>query len=86
MFKRYAVTLFGVFITQQKTSTPLSLKRYLCDICAFLNSLCNLESFQFCVFACAWCGVCVCVCVCVCVSIVFCNFDALQTTPLSEIP
>ena len=41
---------------------------------------------QLAVFS-VWCmHVCVCVCVCVCVSIVFGIFDALQTTPLSEIP
>ena len=65
MFKSYAITLRRVFITQQKISTPLSAKRYLCEICAFLNSLCYLDSFWFCVFACVQC-VCVCVCVCVC--------------------
>ena len=64
MFKSYTITLCRVFITQQKISTPLSAKRYLCYICGFLNSLCNWESFRFCVFACVWCGVCVCVCVC----------------------
>ena len=71
MFKSYAFTLCGVFITQQKASTPLSAKRYLCDICAFLNSLCNWESFRFCVFACVWCGVHVCACVCVCVFLLY---------------
>ena len=65
MFKCYAITLCTVFITQQKISTPLSAKRYLCEICAFLNSLCYLDSFWFCVFACVQC-VCVCVCVCAC--------------------
>ena len=39
-----------------------------------------VRAYDVCVY------VCVCVCVCVCVSIVFCIFDALQTTPLSEIP
>ena len=79
MFKTYAITLCRVYITQEKIRTPLSAKRYLCDICAFLNSLCNWDSFQFCMFACVWC-------VCVYVSIVFCIFDALQPPPLSEIP
>ena len=51
--------LCRVFITQQKISTPLSAKRYLCDIWAFLNSLCNWESFWLCVHVRA-CDVYVC--------------------------
>ena len=73
------IALYRVFITEEKISTYLSAKRYLCNICAFLNRLYNWESFRFCVFACVWY-------VYVCVSIVFCIFDALQTTRLSEIP
>ena len=76
MFKSFTITLCRVFITQQKKSTPLSAKRYLCDICAFLNILCNLESFRI--------GVCVRV-VFECVYF-YCIFDALQTTPLSKTP
>ena len=76
MFKSYAITICRVFITQQKIGTPLSAKRCLCDICAFLNSLCYLDSFWFCVFACMQCVHCVCVCVCVfvCVCVCVCVF------------
>ena len=63
MLKSFAITLCRVFITQQKISTPLSAKIYLCDIYVFLNSLCNWESFLL------W--VCACVRARVCVSIVF---------------
>ena len=80
MFKSFAITLCRVFITQQKISTPLSAKRYLCDICAFLNILCNWESFRICV-----CVRVVFQCVFVCVYF-YCIFDALQTTSLSKIP
>ena len=78
MLKSFAAGLCRVFITQQNISTPLSAKRYLCDICAFLNSLCNWESFRLCMCV---CDVYVYVCVCF-----YCVFDVLQTTPLSEIP
>ena len=66
MFKSYAITLCRVFITQQKISTSLRAKRYLCGICVILNSLFNwlVQLVQFCVFVCVW-HVCVCVCVCV---------------------
>ena len=69
MFKSFVITLCRVFITQQKIRTPLSAKRYSCVICAFLNSLCNWDSFRLCVFMRAVC-VCVCVCLCVCVCVV----------------
>ena len=55
----YAITLCRVFITQQKNQYTFKCKRYLCDIRAFLNSLCNWESFWFYVFARVWCVVCV---------------------------
>ena len=72
MFKCYAITLCTVFITQQKISTPLSAKRYLCDICAFLNSMCNWDSFRFCVLACV---------MCVCVFLLFFVFLILLNQP-----
>ena len=49
-------------------STPLNTKRYLCDICTFLNILCNWESFRLCV-----CVPLVCECVFVCLSLKNCN-------------
>ena len=61
MFKSFAIKLCRVFITQQKISTHLSVKKYLCDIFCFLNSLRNWESFRFCVCVCVR-GVCMCVC------------------------
>ena len=80
MLKRIAITLCRVFITQQKISTSLSAQTYLCDICVFFNSFFNWESFLLCVCMCVFV---VCVCVCVCFYFVS---DALQTTPLHEIP
>ena len=60
----------------------------MCHMC-FFKQLVQLGVFSvLCVRANVCVCVClsVCVCVCVCVSIVFCIFDDLQTTPLSEIP
>ena len=83
MFKSYAVTLYRVFITQQKISRPLSAKRYLSDICATFSGFVQ-ETADFVTFT-EEILIVVSVCVCVCVSIVFCIFNALQPTPLSVI-
>ena len=78
----FAITLCRAFITLQKISTP---KTFMCHM-HFFKQLVQLGVFSvLCVRAYDVC-MCVCVCVCVCVSIVFCIFDDLQTTPLSEIP
>ena len=78
MFKSFAVTVCRVFITQQKIITPLNAETYLCDICVFLTAPATGSLFCF-------MGIYACVCVCVCVCFYY-IFDALQTTPLFEIP
>ena len=73
MFKSYAVTLYRVFITQQKISRPLSAKRYLSDICATFSGFVQ-ETADFVTFTeeiLNVVSVCVCVCVCVCVFLLY---------------
>ena len=67
MFKSFAITLCRVYITQKKIS-----KRCSCDICAFLNSLYNWESFWICVLS----YVC---CVCVFLLHFWCSSDNSPT-------
>ena len=47
MFQSYAITLCRVFITQQKISTSLSVKSYLCDYVLFYTACATGSLFGF---------------------------------------